>query len=95
VTDRINGVPANDSATVSDFEFPVAVPCAATPGPANVGATCAVTTSFDAVIPGAIPEGKRSVWELGQVEVFDGGADGDAETEGDNTLFAVQGVYVP
>jgi hypothetical protein len=27
--------------------------------------------------------------------VFDGGADGDADTTGDNTLFAVQGAFTP
>ena len=34
------------------------------------------------------------MWELGAVEVYDGGPDGDAETA-DNTVFAVQGVFVP
>jgi hypothetical protein len=29
------------------------------------------------------------------VSVYDGGADGDADTTGDNTLFMVQGVAVP
>jgi hypothetical protein len=40
-------------------------------------------------------EAKRSVWELGQVRVDDGGADSDADTTGDNTLFMVQGLFVP
>ena len=33
--------------------------------------------------------------ELGQVQVNDGGADNDADTAGDNTPFAVQGVFAP
>jgi hypothetical protein len=41
-----------------------------------------------------VTEGKRSVWQLGKVQVFDGGVDGDAQT-GPNTLFATQGVFVP
>ena len=45
-------------------------------------------------MPEAAREGKRAVWDLGQVEVFDGGTDGLAATD-DNSLFAVQGVYVP
>ena len=49
---------------------------------------------MDALIPGAVPEGKRSIWALGQVQVFDGGPDGVAATAG-NSLFAVQGVFVP
>ena len=47
-----------------------------------------------ASIPDAIKEGKRSIWEMGQVSVEDGGADGDAATL-PNTLFARQGVFVP
>lgn len=37
----------------------------------------------------------QAVWELGQVRVFDGGPDGDADTAGDNTLFMTQRVFVP
>ena len=40
-------------------------------------------------------EGKRAVWGLGSVQVFDGGSDGDADTTGDNTLFEVQGLFAP
>jgi hypothetical protein len=29
------------------------------------------------------------------VQVYDGGADGDADTRADNRLFEVQGVFVP
>jgi hypothetical protein len=32
--------------------------------------------------------------ELGTIQVFDGGPDGDADTPGDS-LFATQGVFVP
>jgi hypothetical protein len=71
----------------------VTVPCAGT-ADTTVGATCAVTTTADSVLPGTVNEGKRAVWQLGQLEVFDGGADGLASTD-DNTLFARQGVFVP
>jgi hypothetical protein len=39
--------------------------------------------------------GGRAIWELGQVQVLDGGADGLASTPGDNTVFERQGVFVP
>jgi hypothetical protein len=42
-----------------------------------------------------VVEGKRAIWELKAVDVFDGGADGQASTTGDNTLFERQGVFVP
>ena len=41
-------------------------------------------------------EGKRSIFKLvGDVEVYDGGADADGDTGGDNTLFAGSGLFVP
>ena len=57
-----------------------------------MGSTCAVTTTADAVAARAtIKEGRRAIWQLGQVRVNDGGADGVASTT-PNTPFAVQGV---
>ena len=46
-------------------------------------------------MPGAGREGTRAIWAFGAVEVHDGGADGDADTLGDNSLFLKQGVFVP
>ena len=82
-----------EAATVADLALRVTVPCTTT-GSTTVGSTCAVTTSFDAVTPGAVPEGKRTVWQIERVRVNDGGADGLASTT-PNTLFAVQGIFVP
>jgi hypothetical protein len=33
----------------------------------------------------AVVEGKRAIWQVGQVEVYDGGSDGPASTTSDNT----------
>jgi len=41
-----------------------------------------------------VREGERAIWALQKLQVFDGGADGVASTA-PNTLFAVQGVFVP
>jgi hypothetical protein len=78
---------------MTDADVQVSVPCVAT-SPSSVGATCAATTTVEAVVPGAIKESARTIWQLSQVRVDDGGADGDADTPG-NSLFAVQGVFVP
>ena len=91
ITDRSNGTGA-DAATVQALDFPVTVPCVATAGTA--GATCQVTTSFDAVLPGVVTEGRRSIWEFERVRVNDGGPDGQAGTA-PNDLFATQGIFVP
>jgi Tol biopolymer transport system component len=92
ITDRLGY--GNGAVTTQAIAFAFTVPCTAT-SDTTVGATCAVSTSADSVVPGAVTEGKRAIWELGQVAVFDGGADGTASTTGDNTLFARQGIFVP
>jgi hypothetical protein len=56
---------------------------------------CQASTSADALLPGLIKEGRRTIWQIGQVVVYDGGPDGDAATVTGNTLFARQGVFVP
>jgi hypothetical protein len=67
-------------------------------------------TSADLVIPGLVKEGKRSVWELSQLQILDGGADGDLAAapspgsgscppacigNGGETVFLHQGFFVP
>ena len=80
--------------TATDVPFSFAVPCAATPDN-SIGSTCSVTTTANAVLPGTVRESKRSVWQLGQFELYDGGSDGDADTPAGNTLFAEQGLFLP
>jgi hypothetical protein len=93
ITDRLSGSVPVDPATVTDLGYPVTVPCTATTA-TTVGSTCSVSTTADAVTPGLMVENKRTILEVGQVKVFDGGADGLAATPG-NTLFASEGVFVP
>jgi hypothetical protein len=92
-TDRGSGATQDEPGTVEDLLLPVTVPCALTPDVAS-GAVCSAATTLDAVLPGLVPERARANWELGQVEVLDGGADGDADTPG-NATFARQGIFVP
>jgi Tol biopolymer transport system component len=94
LTDRSNGPSAAETGTTEDADFRVAVPCVAT-AETTIGSACSVNTSPNAIAPGAIKGGRRAIWALDQVRVFDGGADGMASTAGDNTLFAVQGLMVP
>ncbi len=96
VTDRDNApAPGGlDQGTGVDADVAFDSTCAAT-ADTTVGATCSATTSIDALFPGAIQEGNRAVWQLGQVRVDDGGADGDPTTTAGNTLFETQGLFVP
>jgi hypothetical protein len=61
----------------------------------TVGSSCDPQTTVNSVYPGALVAGRRAIWQLGQVQVYDGGADGVASTTAGNTLFLVQGVFVP
>lgn len=97
ITDRYNGAALNDPGTVIDAPFSWSVPCTATgtPGiPNAIGSLCASVTTANALIPGFVKQGQRQIIELGQMRVFDGGADGVATTI-DNTLFQIQGIFNP
>jgi hypothetical protein len=97
ITDSFNSqVPGggNDPATLVDIPFPIQVPCGATADPA-IGASCSTATTFNVIVPGAIKEGDRTLYQFDQVQLFDGGADGDPATGSDSTVFEVQGVFVP
>jgi hypothetical protein len=94
ITDRGNGPSGTEIGTVQAASIVIPVPCVATGGSGNVGSTCQVSTSVESVVPGAVTELKRSIWELGTIQLLDGGADGSISTN-DNTVFARQGVFVP
>ena len=93
ITDRENTFSMNAPATVVDTAIAFDLPCAATAAPA-IGATCSVSTTAEALVPGFVDERKRAIWDIGRIRVLDGGADGDADTS-PNTVFAVQGLFVP
>ena len=93
ITDRFNGTGENEPGTMVEYDFPIFPPCAAT-AEAGKGADCSLTTTADSIVPGAIKEGKRTIWQLGKVNVFDGGADGFPSTF-PNDVFLTQGVFVP
>jgi len=82
-----------DPATVIDIPFPTNVACAATAS-TSIGATCAVDTTANAIVPGAVKDGKRAVVETGQIYATDGGPDGVVATSPNETL-AVQGIFIP
>jgi hypothetical protein len=87
LTDRS---PAATTELTLDFD----VPCEPTESTLDKS-LCEVTTTLDAVTPGAAAEASRAIWAFDQVKVYDGGPDEDASTLADNSLFAVQGVFVP
>lgn len=102
LTDKLNGVPAVDAATAQDLPLDIPFQCAAT-GSSTIGALCSVTTTLNTVIPGAVLDGKRGVWEFGEIEAQDPGPNGTGfETgcaptcgDGDESTFLRQGIFVP
>jgi hypothetical protein len=96
ITDHFNAVApggGTDPGTVIDVPFPVNATCAATSS-TSIGSTCAINTTANAVVPGAVKDGKRAIVEVGQLQVTDGGPDGLVGTT-PNTLFEVQGIFIP
>lgn len=94
LTDHTTTANGDEPQTTQDFPFRVTVPCTPTAS-TTVGSSCLLVTTADTVMPGTVPESKRSLWALDRVQVYDGGSDGLAATTGDNTLFMDQGLFVP
>jgi hypothetical protein len=87
ITDRNSDIASgggSDPATVTDLPLTVPAGCAATAA-AQTGGTCDLATTIDSVLPGAVTEGDRAIWQLGRVEVLDP----------DGATFLRQGVFVP
>jgi len=93
ITDKDNGGPPG-AGTMSDTSLSVTAPCVDN-ADTTIGASCSVTTTAEAVIPGSVKEGQRAIWQMGQVTVFDGGPDGDAETPTGDKVFLRQGIFIP
>jgi arylsulfotransferase ASST len=93
ITDRLNGSLHNEAATGFDTDFPATVPCTATDNPIS-GSTCSLSTTFNALVAGTVVEGKRANWQLGKIQLFDGGASGLAGATGASP-FVTQGLFIP
>ncbi len=96
ISDHFNAIAAGggtDGATVVDIPYPIAAICTSTAS-TSIGSTCTASTSANAAVPGAVKDGKRAIVEVGQILINDGGPDGIVGTA-PNTLFAVQGIFIP
>jgi hypothetical protein len=85
--------PFTDPATGTQPSFPIVAMCSLTASTA-IGATCSAHTTLMSIAPGAVVEGKRAVLEISQLRVFDGGPDG-SPNNGNESLFEVQGIFIP
>jgi WD40 repeat protein len=97
ITDQNNvAAPGDDpdAATAQNASFSFALPCTTT-ADTSTGSSCSVSTTANTIAPGAVAKSLRTIWELGPIQVYDGGPDSVASTQGGNTLFMTQGVFVP
>jgi hypothetical protein len=101
MTDRLNG-PTQNPGTVTDTALNVGFTCSS--------GACSSTTTADAIFPNLAKEVRRAVWGLAQIQVFDGGLDGDlvpagapssgvcppaCQGNGGETVFMRQGLLIP
>ena len=102
ITDKGNGPDEDQDGTVVDTQLEIPFTCVTTAG-TQTGAHCAVSTTVDALLPGAVNEGNRAIWQTGAVTVSDAGPNGTgydagcpaACGDGDEAVFMRQGIFVP
>jgi hypothetical protein len=102
ITDKFNGPSQEQDGTVVDTRLEIPFGCTTTAG-TGIGAHCAVNTTMDALLPGAVVEGGRAVWQTGAVEIQDAGPNGTGYGngcpatcgDGDEAVFMRQGIFVP
>jgi hypothetical protein len=101
ITDRNNAAEAPETGTVQPIQLQFPVDCVTTAS-TSIGSTCDNTTTVNAVIPGAVLDNQRSIWELGQVEIRDAGPNGTGYAscpptcgDGDESAFMRQGIFIP
>ena len=82
MTDRWNAAApggGTDAGTGQSVSLARSFPCAPTAS-TSTGSTCTLNTSANAIVPGLVKDTKRAIWQMDQVQVYDGGPDGDADT---------------
>jgi hypothetical protein len=101
ITDQRNSGEQPDPGTTQVFPLQWSVQCVATVS-TTTGGACNTTTSMNAILPGAVLEIKRTIWELGQSTVRDAGPNGTGYAacpptcgDGDESTFMRQGIFVP
>jgi hypothetical protein len=97
MTDRWNAVApggGSDAGTGQSVSLSRSFPCVPTAS-TSTGSSCTLSTTANAIVPGLVLDTKRAIWQMDQVQVYDGGPDGDADNTAGDTLFAVQGIFVP
>ena len=95
ITDKGNGPTSSEPGTVSDFDVTGNGALSRHAGQlSRLGVPAGHDARRTRRASGPF-SGKRQIWQIERVRVTDGGPDGDAVTQGDNELFAAQGLFIP
>jgi glucose/arabinose dehydrogenase len=102
MTDKLNGVFGTGPATAADVPFDIPMDCTVTSA-TNIGSTCGLSTTADALYPAVVQEQSRGVWQLGSLKVYDAGPNGSgygsgcppACGDGDEKVYMEQGFFAP
>jgi hypothetical protein len=101
ITDMSNSAEAPEPGTVQSFKYEFPADCVATAS-TTVGSNCNLTTTADSIVPGTATEGRRAIWQFGDVVVKDAGPNGTGYGacpptcgDGDESIFLHQGVLAP
>ena len=92
ITDKANGY-GGLPATATEYDFEVPVDCFPTLDPV-AGAACGANTTANSLVPGLVQEQRHAIVQAFRVRVDDSGANG-IRGDGDDRIFATQGVFVP
>jgi hypothetical protein len=85
---------SNRPATLIDIAFPVPVDCIVNPAGGATGSNCGANTTANALVPGSVIAGKAAVVEIGEVQQLDSGPN-LVRGDGDDEVFATQGIFIP
>jgi hypothetical protein len=103
LTDRYNGSPLVEGATVQDLDIQIPIQCVATPASSTTGGACQGTVSVNSLLPGVVGNTKRAIWQFEKLSVLDPGPNGTGFGagcpstcgDGDETVFMRPGVFAP
>jgi hypothetical protein len=92
----------DETGTVQDARLSAPMDCTASPDP-NVGSGCSLSTTGDALQPGFIREGRRTILQTFSITIRDAGPNGTgygagcppACGDGDEATYLRQGVFTP
>jgi hypothetical protein len=93
ITDNQNAPEQPEAGTMQTIDYSAPISCVSTVS-TTIGSTCSVNTTANALVPGTVIESKRSIWQFGQISIYDAGPNGIAG-DGDDTPFLRQGVFIP